>query len=192
MAYQLDGIRFLIIGTSKSQNTENYYVQERLKMWGVIHLSGWMLSYWKSEEEYMRLGGNKYAQSLGFQFVDLSKSLNSKDTTIDYEQEFNHIKSMGLLISKSSAEFLLFNGKTALLFFIASQFLETYDFQEIAQLNKFKKKFNYGRIDLKNYLRDDHPAYYKIVYLLPNTSSRTNHFNEFTWISVLKKIKYGN
>jgi hypothetical protein len=160
-------------------------------MWGVLHLAGWMSHYWNSQEEYSRLGKNDYARTLGFEFVDLIQSIHSNDSKNDLKDDFASVKENGLAISKSMTSTLLFNGKTAFLYFVIGQFLEEFDEYEVKQLIKLRRSLNYGRIDVKKYLRDGHPACNKNVYLLPNTSSRVDSFDEFVWIDILKKIKYG-
>jgi len=63
--------KFVIIGTSKSNDDNIYYSKERLKIWGSLHLAGVIDKYWLSEEEFRKNATKSFANQLGFDFYDV-------------------------------------------------------------------------------------------------------------------------
>ncbi len=186
-------IKFSIVGTSKSKNEDVYYINERMKMWGCLFLSGVLPNYWENIEQFYSNANQSFANKLGFEFKDLVPGIISNDKSINLEDKelFTEIRKCTRELIFSEVKNLLFNGKTAFHLFLFSMVFEEYSLSEFKKFKKFieAKDSSYGKRNLKDFFLDDHPVLKKNIIVLPNTSSRSKTgFDEFIWIKNLKEI----
>jgi hypothetical protein len=185
-------IDFIIIGTAKSKNIEQYYITERWKIWGLLFHTEKIERYWKNIDDFNNNATQEFANTNGFQFVDLLDGIFKNDSLFDLNDQkcIDDLKKNILLIKDSSVSNLIFNGKTAFsLFLMGNMLLEGKD-AKIKDIKKIIRKYSYGKLDQK-YFKDYIISSFndKNVFLAPNTSSMSSSFDEFIWIDILTNIK---
>jgi G:T/U-mismatch repair DNA glycosylase len=183
----------IIIGTAKSKaGTEEYYITERLKMWGVMFIAGFTDKYYQPVE--WKDFSKKYC--VGFYDVIEGTIPKDKDIKKDLrEKKSNSIVYKGvatffdnLLDIYPNVERIGFNGKT-----IASWILEFYKTSKISASSKYLKNYCITNFENPNDLYyHDFEVLIKdkkiLVSVLPNTSGRTTNFDENPWIKFWQSI----
>lgn len=187
-------IKTLIIGTAKSKaGTDEYYITERLKMWGVMFIAGFTDVYYQPKD------WKEFSKKYGVGFYDMINVTIPKDKTLKKDLREKRTNSKvykgiirffeNILYEYPNLERIGFNGKT-----IASWVLEYYKTSNITPSSKYL---------LRNYTaKFENPSelYYQnfeislknkkiLVTVLPNTSGRTANFDEKPWIEFWKSIK---
>jgi len=185
-------IDFFIIGTAKSNINKQYYIKERWKVWGLLFFTKKIDRYWENIDDFNKNATQGFAQTNGFQFVDLLDGVFNNDSSIDLNDPISieDLKKNIIFIKDSSVSNLIFNGKTAFSFFLLGNLLLKGKDAKIKELKKLVKKYNYGKLDQNNfidYIIDSFKD--KNVFLAPNTSSMSSSFDEFVWIDALTNIK---
>jgi len=185
-----NNVTTLIIGTAKSKvGKDEYYVSERLRMWGVMFIAGFTDKYYKPHEH------REFTEKYKVGFYDIVEIIESKDETLKNNLRENKEAS---LIYKGVENFFQnitnyypnlsrigFNGKT-----IASWVLEYNKTNNITASSKY----------LQNVSEKSDEIYKKqfelvinnrtiIANVLPNTSGRASNFDEQPWIDFWKSIK---
>lgn len=186
-------VKTLIIGTAKSKaGKEEYYISERLKMWGVMFIAGFTDKYYKPREH--KLFTNKYKVG----FYDIVEVTEAKDKELKIDLRKNEELS---LIYKGVVNFFInitkeypnltnigFNGKT-----IASWIIEYNDTGKISVSSKYLRTNYTKKFKLKS---DLYKHIFKLTIndkeifatVLPNTSGRISNFDEEPWIKFWKSI----
>lgn len=168
---------FIILGTSKSVSSENYYTHERIKMWGMLNIAGITKNYWENLDDFNTNGTNAFAEKHGFQFLDLVNIIYSNDKEINFEKCAQQIsRKVHEIESDAEISSILFNGKTACTLYKSALYASASN-SEFHFNKKYRKDLNFGKIDLPGN---------KKYYCLPNTSSRVKSFDEFEWLKVLR------
>jgi hypothetical protein len=192
MILSIMNIDFIIIGTAKSKVNKQYYINERWKVWGLLFYTKKIKRYWKNIDDFNENATQDFAQTNGFQFVDLLDRVFNNDSSIDLNDpiSIDELKKNIILIKESSVSNLIFNGKTAFTFFLLGNLLLKGKDAKIKELKKMVKKYNYGKLDKNNFIEYVIDSFEdKNVFLAPNTSSMSSSFDEFVWIDVLRNIK---
>jgi len=182
-----DNVEFFIIGTSKSKNTKIYYHSERWKIWGLLFFTKKISEYWKDLPTFEKNANQEFAIKNNFQFFDLVDEIYVNDSAIDIENndiKKNLIKNSNTIIN-SPVRHLVFNGKTALHFFLIGLCAD----KTPKPRKILKKNWKYGELEIEtNFTEAIQSLKEKTIYLAPNTSSRSSSFDEFAWIEILNKI----
>jgi hypothetical protein len=180
-------IKFIIVGSAKSKNSDLYYISERWRMWGVLFVTKKIESYWKNLEDFNNKANQNFALENNFQFFDLLTEIYPNDAQIDLTDcdTQRDIKDNTERIQNSQTANIIFNGKKAYLMYLLG--LSLIDNAEI-KLAKLKRDVRNAQYGLQTE-RLEIMGKEKKIYLAPNTSSNANVFDEFVWINILNEIK---
>ena len=176
---------------SKS-GTNEYYITERLKMWGVMYIAGFTDKYYQPSE------WKEFSEKYDVGFYDVIERTIPKDKTLKNELRENKNNSAvykgvehffeNILIEFPNLERIGFNGKT-----ISSWILEYYHTSNISASSKYL--LNNHTKDLKNpadlYFHNFELSIKNkkiIATVLPNTSGRSTNFDEKPWIKFWQSI----
>jgi hypothetical protein len=194
-------IKFVIVGTSKSNDDCLYYSKERLKIWGSLHLAGVTSEYWQSEDEFRKKGTKDFANKHGFDFYDVLPLIESSDklllNKLSAIEQHKTAQISAEVRQKSNSTFnsLLFNGKTSFYYFSYFYLNEYFDIKNFkSHVKRIKKMFEkenviYGKMTSNVSTRIFNSNQIKNIFILPNTSGRISGkpFDEFIWIKSIKE-----
>ena len=187
----MNGLKFCIIGTAKSQDKSQYYISERWKMWGILYFTRKIETYWKNMDDFEKNANQEFAIKNQFSFFDLIDGTYSVDSKIDFSDENikKNIQKNTEKIINTDVKNLIFNGKKAYQTFLFGCTLLDENLTHLLKLKKVIKESHYGKqiLQIDSKILNERLSK-KNIYLAPNTSSTAKSFNEFQWIEILKAI----